>query len=290
MDNFFSVVEIATGNYGPYNVHLIEKMRNGLNESYRVNACNSVHNPSSEVELFEKLDSQEQQNSEMDDYERNGIFATSFARQWFLLTLRTIRCYSRDRTLTLTMRPVLHFLIALMIGTLYYNIGDDASMMFDNYRYVFMTLIFLMYTAFSSMTVLCKFEFDFNWIVKQTRSSHNNNNYLNLSISPSWNANFGKGAFQSLVFGKSLLLCFDIYRLAIAVYLCIDICIDYIFYDGSTAWTVSISIHFDHCVWVDTNLARHWNDTWCCVRCYCKYYYHHIFGEIFLLFYNILNL
>lgn len=151
------MLEIATDNYGQHNVHLIEKIQNGLNDSYRISSCSSAHQSSFEVK---PIDPQQQLDSEMDGYERNGMYATSFVRQWYLLTLRVIRCYSRDRTLTL-MRPVLHFFIALMIGTLYYNIGDDASMMFNNFRYVFMTLIFLMYTAFCSMAVLCKFKLFF---------------------------------------------------------------------------------------------------------------------------------
>lgn len=148
------MLEVATDNYGQHNVHLIEKIQNGLNDSYRISSCSSAHQSSFEVK---PIDPQQQLDCEMDGYERNGMYATSCVRQWYLLTLRVIRCYSRDRTLTL-MRPVLHFFIALMIGTLYYNIGDDASMMFNNFRYVFMTLIFLMYTAFCSMAVLCKFK------------------------------------------------------------------------------------------------------------------------------------
>lgn len=127
-------------------MHLIEKIQNGLNESYR-KSFSDKENPA-----------QQKQNNELDYYERNDVYATSFVRQWCLLTMRVIRCYSRDRALTL-MRPVTHFLIALMIGTLYFNIGNDASMIFNNFRYVFMTLMFLMYTAFCSMAILCELQF-----------------------------------------------------------------------------------------------------------------------------------
>lgn len=164
---YFPVLEVATDNYGQHNVHLIEKIQNGLNDSYRVNPCSSTF----EAKPIENIYSQHYLVSEIDHYERNGIFATSFIRQWYLLTLRVIRCYSRDRTLTL-MRPVIHFIIAIMIGTLYYNIGDDASMMFDNFRYVFMTLMFLMYTAFCSMAVLCKLQLFVLLRISNTNISH----------------------------------------------------------------------------------------------------------------------
>lgn len=146
------MLEVATDNYGQHNEHLIEKIQNGSNDSYRVNPSSSAHHSSYETKQIENM-----LDNELNGYERDGIYATSFVRQWYLLTLRVIRCYSRDRTLTL-MRPVIHFFIALMIGILYYDIGDDASMMFNNFRYIFMTLIFLMYTAFCSMAILCKFQ------------------------------------------------------------------------------------------------------------------------------------
>lgn len=139
-------MEVATDNYGQHNVHLIEKIQNGLNESYRKNASAEIK-PSAE-------------NNELNYDEGDGMYASSFMRQWCLLTMRVIRCYSRDRALTL-MRPVIHFSIAVMIGTLYFNIGDDASMIFNNFRYVFMTLMFLMYTAFCSMSLLCKYRLPF---------------------------------------------------------------------------------------------------------------------------------
>lgn len=132
------------------------KIQNGLNNSYRTNPCNSTEHSTFAIKPIDDSDYQQQLGSEM-KYERNGIFATSFVRQWYLLTLRVIRCYSRDRSLT-QMRPVTHIIIALMIGTLYYGIGDDASMMFNNFRYVFMTLMFLMYTAFCSMAILFPLE------------------------------------------------------------------------------------------------------------------------------------
>lgn len=162
---FFSVLEVATDNYGVQNDLLIEKIQNGLNESYRAHPCSSAGSTFG-VKPIESMDSQ--LISETNRYERNGKFATSFVCQWYLLTLRVMRCYSRDRSLTL-MRPVTHITIALMIGTLYYGIGNDASMMFNNFRYVFLTQMFLMYTAFCSMAILCKFYLWFFSIGRENR-------------------------------------------------------------------------------------------------------------------------
>lgn len=85
----------------------------------------------------------------------SGTYATSFFRQWYLLFLRTMLCLRRDRSLAL-MRFFIHFSIALLVGTLYFNIGNDAAMMYNNFRYIVLSQMFLLFTSFCSMTILCK--------------------------------------------------------------------------------------------------------------------------------------
>lgn len=92
---------------------------------------------------------------------RNGTYATSFFCQWYLLFLRTMLCLRRDRSLAL-MRFSIHFCIALLVGTLYFNIGNDAAMMYNNFRYIVLSEMFLLFTSFCSMTILCKWSnFDY---------------------------------------------------------------------------------------------------------------------------------
>lgn len=86
---------------------------------------------------------------------RSGTYATSFFCQWYLLFLRTMLCLRRDRSLAL-MRFCIHFCIALLVGTLYFNIGNDAAMMYNNFRYIVLSEMFLLFTSFCSMTILCK--------------------------------------------------------------------------------------------------------------------------------------
>lgn len=85
----------------------------------------------------------------------NGTYATSFCRQLFVLIARTFLLLWRDPALTFW-RIVIHLTIGLLIGTLYYGIGNDANMIFNNFRYIFLSIMFLMYTAYSSLTVRCK--------------------------------------------------------------------------------------------------------------------------------------
>jgi len=88
---------------------------------------------------------------------RENIYATPFYRQLSILLLRTFLLIWRDSSLT-TMRFAIHLTIGLLIGFLYYGIGNDASNSMNNFRFVFYTNMFIMYCAFSGILVKCKFE------------------------------------------------------------------------------------------------------------------------------------
>lgn len=77
---------------------------------------------------------------------RSETYATSFCRQLSLLLMRTSLVIWRDRSLT-AMRVFIHVMIAILIGTLYYGIGDDASNVFNTFRYIFFSIMFLMFTG-----------------------------------------------------------------------------------------------------------------------------------------------
>ncbi|KAH8419465.1 hypothetical protein KR222_005919 [Zaprionus bogoriensis] len=89
---------------------------------------------------------------------RENIYATPFYRQLAILLLRTFLLIWRDSSLT-TMRFSIHLAVGLLIGFLYYNIGNDASNSINNFRYAFYTIMFIMYCAFSG--ILVKFPLEF---------------------------------------------------------------------------------------------------------------------------------
>lgn len=86
---------------------------------------------------------------------RDERYSTSFLRQFCLLVMRTFLILKRDKSLT-TMRLLIHASVAPFIGILYFKIGNDASNVFNNFNYIFFSIMFLMFTAFSSMTMACK--------------------------------------------------------------------------------------------------------------------------------------
>lgn len=87
---------------------------------------------------------------------RENIYATPFYRQLGILLLRTFLILWRDKSLTM-IRFIIHLITALLIGCLYYGIGNQAENALNNFRYCFYTIMFIMYSAFSSILVKCKY-------------------------------------------------------------------------------------------------------------------------------------
>lgn len=187
--SIFSVLEIATNDYGRLNDSLVEKMMNGQSNFYR--NPEQPFSPSYESKLLPIKESPSTADGPMVVLDvpifpeqnerrpvspvlakpkklakklsfnpekwcgRDEVYTTSFCRQFTLLLIRTFLILSRDRSL-MTMRFAIHCLIAPLIGLLYFGIGNQATHVFNNYNYVFFSIMFLMFTAFSSMTMACK--------------------------------------------------------------------------------------------------------------------------------------
>ncbi|KAF6211239.1 hypothetical protein GE061_014355 [Apolygus lucorum] len=73
-------------------------------------------------------------------------FPTSSFKQFVVLINRTFLSIIRDQMLT-RMRLVSHLCIGLLIGLIYYDIGDEASKAMNNAGCIFFTVLFLMFTA-----------------------------------------------------------------------------------------------------------------------------------------------
>lgn len=53
-------------------------------------------------------------------------------------------------------RLVIHILISAIYGWIFYDVGFNASFIHDNLMLLFFSLLFIMYTASSSMIINCK--------------------------------------------------------------------------------------------------------------------------------------
>lgn len=59
------------------------------------------------------------------------------------------------------MRLISHILVGLLIGMIYFDIGDDASKVYNNSGCIFVMLLFLMFTAMMPTILTCKLSIQF---------------------------------------------------------------------------------------------------------------------------------
>ncbi|XP_066142212.1 ATP-binding cassette sub-family G member 4 [Euwallacea fornicatus] len=73
-------------------------------------------------------------------------FPTSGFHQFLVLFMRSVCIIFRDKTLT-RLRLVAHFIIGILIGAIFYGIGNDAAKVMSNAGCLFFTVMFMMFTA-----------------------------------------------------------------------------------------------------------------------------------------------
>lgn len=163
------LLEISTHDYGYQNGRLNEKICHGINQAFRkqqppndkpleqlqlmppkveenpISICVKKARLSSKLHILDP-------KSYCND---SDLYSTSFLRQFYYLLIRSFLCISRNPSLT-SMRILIHFFVAIAIGLIYQDVGDSAKNMMNNFRYVFYSVMFLMFTAFSSLSTTCK--------------------------------------------------------------------------------------------------------------------------------------
>ncbi|XP_060803816.1 ATP-binding cassette sub-family G member 4 [Amyelois transitella] len=81
-----------------------------------------------------------------------STYSTSIWKQFSTLTRRSVLSTWRNPSFTMLL-TLIHCLMALFIGFLFYDIGHDARYVRDNYNMLYFSLMFLMFTAFSAVTI-----------------------------------------------------------------------------------------------------------------------------------------
>ncbi|XP_068632388.1 ATP-binding cassette sub-family G member 1-like [Battus philenor] len=81
-----------------------------------------------------------------------GTYPTSSWKQFTTLSRRSFLSYWRDPSFTLIITGI-HFFMALFVGFLFYNIGQEAQYVRDNFNFLYFSLMFLMFTAFSTVSI-----------------------------------------------------------------------------------------------------------------------------------------
>lgn len=156
------VLEVAAGDFGNFASSLVEKIQNGKNERWRfptfgglskveemiasglttpVRAPRLPPTPMVDMDRLGK-----------DYYQVTGEYATGFWKQLYVLLKRNIIRLSRDKVL-MYIRMAMHLLVALLVGTLYYQIGQDSGYAVNNVNLLFFNIMFLMFSAFSATII-----------------------------------------------------------------------------------------------------------------------------------------
>lgn len=163
------LLEISTHDYGYQNGRLNDKIQDGNNQSYRKEPAalerqserrqsmtrNVETNPISICLKKAKFSSVMQIFDAKSYCNDSDLYSVGFLRQTYFLLIRAYLLISRNPSLSM-MRILIHFFVAIGIGLIYQGIGGSAKNMMNNFRYVFYSVMFLMFTAFSSLQTTCK--------------------------------------------------------------------------------------------------------------------------------------
>lgn len=128
------LMEIANGDYGLQNKRLTDKIKNGLNESYRKPREGQAVEP---FTLALKRETCKYSSS-------------SFINQLGNLMSRNFLMLYRDKSI-MWLRLTIHIAVSILVGLVFQNSGNEASKIFSTFKLIYAITIFLMYTGFYSM-------------------------------------------------------------------------------------------------------------------------------------------
>lgn len=128
------LLEAVTGVYGEQNKELVEKIENGCNENYRENT-----------------------NQHADHLATTATATKSQSHSHFTrfydLLMRNLLVSFRDKTFTY-LRMFIDVATGVLLGLIYYDIGNNANQILNNFRLIFVALSFLVYTSYYSTMMI----------------------------------------------------------------------------------------------------------------------------------------
>ncbi|XP_072760266.1 ATP-binding cassette subfamily G member 4 [Anoplolepis gracilipes] len=140
------LMEICNGDYGCHISKLMESIENGKTNAWRstfyLNKESSIPQQSPPARLY----------SFETEFKQTPNYAASSWKQLGVLIKRNAVKIIRDRVLTVS-RLLMNLITALIVGTLYFQIGQDGNYALDNCNLSFFNIMFLMYNAFSATMI-----------------------------------------------------------------------------------------------------------------------------------------
>lgn len=136
------LLDVCTGVYGDNIDVIVEKSQNG-----NVTIQSSTEKDSKTFQNKNSLKKPKQ------------IYATSFINQTLAVIKRNYTMTLRD-TKNVLMRLMVNFTTAMIVGYIYFQIGEDGKHALDNFHFIFFTALWIMYSAFCSMLAVFSNEID----------------------------------------------------------------------------------------------------------------------------------
>lgn len=144
------LLEIVSGVYGQKNHELVEKIENGRNENYREVIVDHLVNESiTHATATASITS----------------LTHSFSSRFYDLLMRNLLISYRDKSF-FYIRMFMHVAVGVLLGLIYYDIGNNASHIFNIFRLIFVAMSFLVYTSYYSTMMV--FPLNFAWIKRET--------------------------------------------------------------------------------------------------------------------------
>ncbi|XP_032665784.1 ATP-binding cassette sub-family G member 1-like [Odontomachus brunneus] len=143
------LMEICNGDYGTHvPSKLVESIQNGKSNMWRSDKTFYLNK---KIITSQQLIPMRLYSFETEFKHTPHYSASSWKQLRVLVRRNAIRLF-RDKILTIS-RISMHLTIALLAGTIYFKIGQDAAYALDNFNLLFFSLMFLMYSAFSATMV-----------------------------------------------------------------------------------------------------------------------------------------
>ncbi|XP_011872092.1 PREDICTED: ATP-binding cassette sub-family G member 1-like [Vollenhovia emeryi] len=144
------LMEICNGDYGPYISKLVESIENGRSSVWR--STSKIFYSDTCKEIITSQQMAKRLYSFETEFTQTPYYTANFWKQLCVLIKRNSIRLFRDKVFAL-LRITLHLAIALIVGTLYFKIGQNADYVLDNYRLLYYNIMFLVYSAFSATMV-----------------------------------------------------------------------------------------------------------------------------------------
>lgn len=132
------LLEIASGEYGEQNSRLKEKIANGSNNDYR-----QVTKAAQRSKIEVELDSPPSDNG--------STFLTQLAQ-----LLRRNYLDMKRNNLLIIIRLMLHIVSGIAVGLIYFDIGNQAEQVINDFKLIFFVNTFIAYASFYSILVTCE--------------------------------------------------------------------------------------------------------------------------------------